>query len=411
MTCRHGALVHESNVEKGYMELHFNKQKLQKIADADTVQLALAQDCAASAQDNVEVLGGSKRQPEFDVAKGIGILSVIVGHGSANPVPLRTFIYSFHMPLFFIISGFFMKPTQTLTWDFVKKQMKSLLLPYAISCVLVIVGAFLYWVLQGDSEMAIQSATAYLKGSLLGMGEGSVDAPLIPIISVFYYEIGAVWFLWGLFWAKLLLAALNKVRGKLFWLLAIWCCSIASTYWYYLPLSIQAGCCAALFLYIGQLIREKGILQRGALALPTWIMLAVFALANWLYGDTIYSVAAVYGTPILNILGSTAATLVIIKAAQLIIHRFPRVLAPLDYIGQMTLALLCMHLLVRDIPYFPGMTYYPSIYQFATEMGWNYFLCETVYNLVMPFILVGILWLLPQKFRTIFLPKKLYKAT
>ena len=350
----------------------------------------------------VETLGGTKRQPEFDVAKGVGILAVIIGHGAGTPTILRNLIFSFHMPLFFIISGFFMKPTQKLTWSFVKKQAKALLLPYVITSALVVAAVYLFWTSQGDGEMAIVSAKAFFRGSLVGMGENPAQAPLIPIIYFSYCAIGAIWFLWGLFWAKLILAALNTVKGKPIWLLAIWCLSIASTYWYYLPFSFQPGCCAALFLYIGQLIREKDILKKGALSLPTWILLGAFATCNWLFGDVIFAVGAVYSTPILNILGSTAATLVIIKLAQLILTKAPQALAPLDYIGQMTLALLCMHLVVLDV------TYYPALKAFCGDNLWIFFILEAAYNLVMSFALVGVLWLLPKKLKRIFLPAKLY---
>lgn len=111
---------------------------------------------------------------------------------------------------------------------------------------------------------------------------------------------------------------------------------------------------------------------------------------------------AVYSTPILNILGSTAATLVIIKLAQIILAKAPRTLAPLDYIGQMTLALLCMHLVVLD------MTYYPALKAFCGGDLWIFFILEAAYNLVMSFALVGVLWLLPKKLKHVFLPAKLY---
>ena len=37
----------------------------------------------------------------IDIVKGIGIISVVVGHIFYTP-----YIYAFHMPLFFIIGGF-----------------------------------------------------------------------------------------------------------------------------------------------------------------------------------------------------------------------------------------------------------------------------------------------------------------
>ncbi len=47
----------------------------------------------------------NSRVDEIDVAKGIGILLVILGHIVPENTYLRTIIYSFHMPLFFFLSG------------------------------------------------------------------------------------------------------------------------------------------------------------------------------------------------------------------------------------------------------------------------------------------------------------------
>ena len=42
----------------------------------------------------------------IDVAKGITILLVIIGHTLTFGSATRNFIFSFHMPLFFILSGY-----------------------------------------------------------------------------------------------------------------------------------------------------------------------------------------------------------------------------------------------------------------------------------------------------------------
>ncbi|WP_278969986.1 acyltransferase family protein [Megasphaera elsdenii] len=42
----------------------------------------------------------------IDVAKGIAIVLVIIGHTVQFGGGTRNFIFSFHMPLFFLLSGF-----------------------------------------------------------------------------------------------------------------------------------------------------------------------------------------------------------------------------------------------------------------------------------------------------------------
>ena len=71
-----------------------------------------------------------------DVLKGIGIILVVLGHTTHND-ELSSWIYHFHMPLFFFLSGVFFSPTiQGLV-----KRVRQILIPYLIFGVL----SFIYW--------------------------------------------------------------------------------------------------------------------------------------------------------------------------------------------------------------------------------------------------------------------------
>ncbi len=69
-----------------------------------------------------------KRIDYLDYTKGFGILLVILGHIYDASNPIKIWLYSFHMPLFFIISGFFAKNTEFKV--LFKKKFKSLVIPY-----------------------------------------------------------------------------------------------------------------------------------------------------------------------------------------------------------------------------------------------------------------------------------------
>ena len=82
----------------------------------------------------------------FDIAKGIAILAVILGHSAIETnlfAPHRTaqvvlsICFSFHMPLFFILSGYFMHPDRRFRW---MKEAKQLLLTYVVTALCVLVG-------------------------------------------------------------------------------------------------------------------------------------------------------------------------------------------------------------------------------------------------------------------------------
>lgn len=75
----------------------------------------------------------SKRLTYFDMAKGLGILLVVLGHIEYISEPLRAWISSFHMPLFFVVSGMLIHYKDELSKDFseiLRKKWKSILIPY-----------------------------------------------------------------------------------------------------------------------------------------------------------------------------------------------------------------------------------------------------------------------------------------
>lgn len=78
-----------------------------------------------------------ERNAVFDAIKALAIFLVILGHCIQYLSGLDywnnslfQFIYSFHMPLFFMVSGFFFPSSVELVWyKFLRKKALTLLLP------------------------------------------------------------------------------------------------------------------------------------------------------------------------------------------------------------------------------------------------------------------------------------------
>ena len=87
----------------------------------------------------------SKRIPYLDVAKGIGILLVILGHNyvKSSLPDLGKFIFSFHMPFFFLLSGMLFKSDYPL-WVLFKRRFATLLRPYFAALILLYSVYFFY---------------------------------------------------------------------------------------------------------------------------------------------------------------------------------------------------------------------------------------------------------------------------
>lgn len=107
-----------------------------------------------------------------DIAKGIGIISVVVGHLYEGILHLTMpIIYLYHIPLFFFISGFLYKKEDNL--KYITKKTKNLLIPYLNICILITLikasfnqGATLY---------------SYIESILLGNPGESFDINIAPL--------------------------------------------------------------------------------------------------------------------------------------------------------------------------------------------------------------------------------------
>ncbi len=75
-----------------------------------------------------------KREKFIDIAKGIATILVIIGHCQYSNSKIVAWLYSFHMPLFFMINGYFIKNSveHLSLEEFTKRKSKQILVPYLI---------------------------------------------------------------------------------------------------------------------------------------------------------------------------------------------------------------------------------------------------------------------------------------
>lgn len=77
------------------------------------------------------MINSSKRNLSIDILKGYGIILMVIGH-SGCPKWMHDFIYAFHMPLFFICSGYLYRPLKSTKEiiSFAKRRITRLYVPY-----------------------------------------------------------------------------------------------------------------------------------------------------------------------------------------------------------------------------------------------------------------------------------------
>lgn len=125
-----------------------------------------------------------------DWTKIIGIFLVTLGHGNLVSVELNTFIYSFHMPLFFILSGILFKYRNFI--ESLKKGWHTLLVPYFIINLIILAYTSILLILKGtfDVQMFLGKVVAVIVGLGYNVGYLSpVSAPTWFLISLFFLHI------------------------------------------------------------------------------------------------------------------------------------------------------------------------------------------------------------------------------
>ncbi|MGN1160207.1 MAG: acyltransferase family protein [Lachnospiraceae bacterium] len=140
-----------------------------------------------------------KRRVDYlDMVKGIGIILVVAGHSQYLAKNALTVIYSFHMPLFFIVSGMvscYIGEEKRSMKQILKKKLCSLMIPYAVF-------SLIYLAIYGGYFCHV---AGYLTSETIK--EYAVQAVSLDGMSV-------LWFLSALFFAELLFLGVRKIYGK-----------------------------------------------------------------------------------------------------------------------------------------------------------------------------------------------------
>lgn len=261
---------------------------------------------------------------------------MILGHMSLENQYLKNFIYSFHMPLFFIISGYFFKQRDNKTC--IKNILKKLIVPYVITCITIIV--YKVFRLLIDENFVEISNTIKVWGLASLYGSGSRECFGIRFI-------GAIWFLLALGIATYIMNLIYNQKYRYIWVLLIAYVGYKTSNYIWLPFSIQAGMVALLYLYIGVIVKEKDILNI-KFSIIVYIFLVFIIIFCTIYCGKLYMVSNYYENGIMDVIGGISGTIICIKISILIDKYLKVTKKILIYIGKNSLLCMCIHLFSLD---------------------------------------------------------------
>ncbi|WP_372360878.1 acyltransferase family protein [Xanthomonas sp. NCPPB 1325] len=288
----------------------------------------------------VRPVAAATRDWQIDAAKALAIVLVVLGHASGMPPAYKLFAYSFHVPLFFVLSGWVGERfgRRALNAATAAKLARTLLVPY-LAFFLVAYGV---WLLMAVLNHAFQQPGARawwdpLTGVLWANGTR-------------LYVLPALWFLPALFVTTLAYIALRARLSTGVVVAMSLPLALAWARWFpalqlRLPLALDVLPIALFFIAIGGWLSRFAERLRGfgagawAVALPC-VAAAWGLLAGW------------NGQVDVNNLqfGHSAALFVLVSllgtAMTLCVAYFVRNWQWVQWIGTNTLLILCTHTLV-----------------------------------------------------------------
>lgn len=228
-----------------------------------------------------------KRLNYVDMTRGLAIILVVFAHAEI-PKLLISYIYSFHMPLFFIISGFLL-PHSLLKnkGDYVKNKFKRLVIPYFIFSLVALMYVILAKKFKFDPIFFDININDLMNCTFIGRRDFNLS-----------YNV-ALWFLLTLFFSEILFYVLYKICKKDNCMLAISIFGVAilgMVYNYFvkisLPWNIDVVPFALVFVGFGYFLSQgylKFININSNDSNRQIIILFIIGIASWLLNRKIAS--------------------------------------------------------------------------------------------------------------------------
>lgn len=200
----------------------------------------------------------------IDAAKGFAILCIILGHFSAffmNYLDFAKMLFlatgSFHVPLFFLLSGYTMSPNKWMGTEGIKKLARRCFLPYIFAGIVSVIMCLIFV----DSSRLYDFTFGFFYGA------GAYRDNILFGDTSHVNAIGLIWFLPALFFGKILASAMHKLpMGTRLGISAVlFLVAAATAPILFLPFDIQQGMCACWWITCGMYLRQAKIFDADAL--------------------------------------------------------------------------------------------------------------------------------------------------
>lgn len=286
-----------------------------------------------------------KRYQYLDIARGIGLLLVIISHSCG----LSSYLINYYIPLFFVVSGYIYKEGRSYKENIGKKA-RRLLVPYfGYSAILLAFYALLGRTVQETLHSG--AGVLYSRYCLYDTSRYTDNVYLFTVAN------GAMWYLTAFFVTSLLYHALVdrclKSRKFLFGTVVVLAAAtmLLADIPVLLPWSIDLACVGTLFMLAGTFLGRAEYFEKKARPLSVLLIFGAYVLLSYSNPGINMSVREygkyqAFSVPLFILVGISGSMLCI-WVGKLIQNNFLGKF--IGYIGKNTIVLLAFHILGLEI--------------------------------------------------------------
>lgn len=273
------------------------------------------------------------RDQTIDVMKGIAILAMIAGH-CFIPLVLHDFIYLWHMPLFFVVSGFFFRVKSYKELFF--STWKGLIAPYIVTSIILLFITLVNDLISGENTFAVRLVNQLAITGFMSKTE---------LYGEFLYNAGPIWFLLAMAWCRGFYSIINKlITKRLLVTILVIIVSFVAWYWgkdHFLPFFLSQGLLGMIFYHIGYMMGQyKKMFQDNT------NLLIVLGVGSVLVG-MLYCKMDIWGLYMSCWLANVFIATLIVFAIYTIVYKLQLSslfqLQSLSYMGRMSILILALH--------------------------------------------------------------------
>lgn len=344
-----------------------------------------------------------KRIYWIDAAKIVAMFLIVLAHTiaySEKLVWLKKYLNSFHVVLFFVISGYIFNTVKYKNYkEFFINKFKSTMVPYFVFATLFLIPLFLFGS-DAANELGRNDINMGIGKSIIGIFYGNAHDNYLR-------QNSALWFLPCLFTLENIYYFIEKSKNKYKYLLAILISLLVGALdYYFLPIRLPWGLDIAFvmvfFFSIGKLLSKldvKEIKKKNVNRKQIWLSL-IFIICGLIlqnFNGEIMYIHNYYSNYSLFIISATLSVIGYIYLIKLI-PRFKF----LQYAGQRTMSILIFHKIIVVL-------FQTKITPIANLLNQNqYWIVELFFALIVAIISI-MLSLIADKIITYFCPEILGK--